>query len=289
MKFGVSSMTAPLRAVAIRAPGPSLFNADRKLWHYGERFDPSLVADEHARFADYLAHCGVEICWMTDDDLGIADAIFTYDASLVTPAGAVLMNPGKPLRRGEERLHEVFYQSNQIPVIGRIEGVAHAEAGDTLWLNDEILAVGQGGRTNGEGVQQLKAILEPHGIAVLPFDMPDYGDEEACLHLMSLVSLVDKKTALICWELMPPALYDLMVKMGFSFIEAPFDEFAETGTLSLNVLAIAPSRCVMVNCAPKTVAAITAARVDLHLINATALCIGCEGGPTCLTRPLLRA
>lgn len=289
MNFGVSSMTAPLKAVAVRAPGPALLKADRDAWHYGPQFDPARIEEEHAQFVALLEKSDVQVLKMVGDDAGIADAVFAYDASLVTPAGAVLMSPGKYMRRGEEQLHDAFYQSQSIPVIGQIEGDARAEAGDTLWLDDQTLAVGRGFRTNQLGIEQLANIVSEQGISVLPFDMPVFGGEEACLHLMSLISMVAEKTALICKELIPVALYQKLGEMDFKCIEAPYEEFISTGTLSLNVLALAPSQCVMVEGAPKTTKILQDAGIDLQLFSADALCIACEGGPTCLTRPILRS
>ena len=101
--YGVSSMTDSLRRVALRRPAEALLSADATLWHYGPSFDPQRVGDEHASLAELLETVGVEIVWMDGDDNGLADAVFTYDASLMTPKGAILMSPGKMMRAGELR------------------------------------------------------------------------------------------------------------------------------------------------------------------------------------------
>ena len=128
---------------------------------------------------------------MQDDDGGNADAVFTYDASLMTPGGAILMAPGKDKRKGEQQLHRQFYEHTAIPIIGEISGDATAEAGDTLWLDEHTIAIGRGFRTNPQGISQLKHFLKPQGIHVHVFDLPVYQGAAACLHLMSLVSLVN--------------------------------------------------------------------------------------------------
>jgi len=288
MKFGVSSMTAPLRIVAVRPPASSLINADAEKWHYGSQFDPTQVVSVHKDFVSMLENSGVDVISMTNDDYGIADAVFTYDASLLTPKGAVLMSPGKTLRAGEQLVHRKFYEAQNIPIIGEVVGDARAEAGDTLWLTDDVLAVGRGFRTNALGVAQLTNIMQQIGISVQAYDVPFYQGQDACLHLMSLISLVDTKRALVCLELVPVALHQLMLDMGFNIIAAPFDEFQVSGTLSTNVLATAPGRCIMLNGIPKTRTALENAGIEVSVFNGDALCIGCEGGPTCLTRPILR-
>ena len=155
MMFGVSSMTARLRRVALRGPGPAMLRADAAAWHYGAQFDRDQVAADHAAFAKVLETTGAEILWMNGEDRGIADSVFTYDASLMTPEGAILMSPGKPQRAGEQELHRAFYQAQGIPVIGEIGGEGRAEGGDTLWLDETNLAVGRGFRTNSAGIAQL--------------------------------------------------------------------------------------------------------------------------------------
>jgi len=288
MSYGVASMTAELRRVALRKPGASIQQADAKVWNYGPTFDKREVEAEHVAFSGLLELAGVEILWMDGDDQGNADSVFTYDASLVTPAGAILMNPGKPLRAGEQFLHREFYDAQGIPVIGEISGEGYAEAGDTLWLDEKTLAVGRGFRTNPAGVSQLESLLAPIGIEVHAFDLPVYHGAHACLHLMSLVSLVDTRVAAVTLSLLPVGLYRLMQKMEFQLIDISRDEFESSGTLSANILALAPGRCIMIDGYPDTRKALEAAGIQVIVFSGKALCVGCEGGPTCMSRPVLR-
>lgn len=288
MNYGVASMTAELRRVALRKPGVSIQQAEAQVWNYGPTFDKHEVEAEHAAFSGLLESAGVEILWMDGDDQGNADSVFTYDASLVTPAGAILMNPGKALRAGEQFLHRDFYDAQEIPVIGEISGEGHAEAGDTLWLDEKTLAVGRGFRTNPAGVSQLESLLAPIGIEVHAFDLPVYHGAHACLHLMSLVSLVDTRVAAVTLSLLPVGLYRLMQQMEFQLIDIPRDEFESSGTLSANIMALAPGRCIMIDGYPDTRKALEAAGVEVMVFGGKALCVGCEGGPTCMSRPVLR-
>lgn len=288
MNYGVASMTAPLRRVALRQPGESVQQADARAWNYGPSFDRSRVESEHAAFTGLLAESDVDILWM-DQDSDIADAVFTYDASLMTPGGAILMKPGKALRAGEQELHRNFYAQQGIPVIGEISGDGHAEAGDTLWLDMDTLAVGRGFRTNQSGIDQLAAQLVEYGISVQAFDLPVYHGASACLHLMSLVSLVDTRVAAICKPLLPVGLYQLMQNMGFDLLELPYEEYENSGTLSGNILALAPGKCIMIDGFPQTRQLLLEAGIDVRVFTGDSLCIGCEGGPTCMSRPIYRS
>jgi dimethylargininase len=281
-------MTDTLRRVAMRRPGDELLNADAAVWHYGPEFDPTRISGQHLSFSELLLSNGVEILWMDDDDLGIADSVFTYDASLMTPEGAILMSPGKRQRAGEQELHRAFYAARNVPVIGEIAGEGRAEAGDTLWLDKDILAVGRGFRTNRCGIEQLRTLLTSINVTVYEFDLPVYRGKAACLHLMSLVSIVDTKTALVCTPLLPVGLWELMHNLGFDLVDAPYAEFEESNTLSTNVLAISPGQCVMIDGYPETRSNLESSGIGVQVFDGNALCIGCEGGPTCLTRPVHR-
>lgn len=289
MMFGVSSMTTKLRRVALQRPGKALFEADRSVWHYGPTFDPDKVAGNHRAFVDLLEATGIEILWLDAEATEIADAIFTYDASLMTPQGAILMSPGKLKRAGEQDLHRSFYEANNIPIFGEITGTARAEAGDTLWLDDKTLVIGRGFRTNPAGVEQLETLMQQMGVTTHVFDLPVYLGADACLHLMSLISLVDTKKALVCLPLLPVGLWELLQDLGIQLIEAPYSEFEQSGTLSTNILATSPGQCIMIDGLPQTRSALINAGIDVQVFDGDALCIGCEGGPTCLTRPILRS
>jgi dimethylargininase len=286
--FGVSSMTATLRKVAVKKPGLSIIDADPNLWHYGEDFNPKKIPNIHKEFVKKLEESGAEVYWMPENDKGIADAIFTYDASLMTPTGAVLMSPGKALRKGEQSLHSDFYKSLGIKIIGAVEGDGCAEAGDTLWLDEKTLLIGRGFRTNQIGAKQVEEIISSMGIDVHVFDLPVYLGDAACLHLMSLISLVDTRIALVCLPLLPVRLLELLEIKGFKLIDAPYEEFKRSNTLSTNILAMAPGKCLMLSGLPKTRNALIRVGIKVEVFDGNELCIGCEGGPTCLTRPLLR-
>ena len=286
--FGVSSMVSRLKSVGMLKPMEVLKRADPNKWHYGNAFDPTKIESNYASFTKILTNLDVEILWMTPQNNEIADSIFTYDASFMTQKGAILLSPGKSLRKGEEKIHEEFYRNNNIPIIGKLSGLAIAEGGDMFWVNKETLVIGKGFRTNQNGIEQIKSILSPFNVEVVSFDLPYFKGPEACLHMMSLISIVDQKTALAYISLLPIGLLQLLEKKGYDLIEAPEDEFVSSEGLNINVLAVRPGVCIMISGFPKTKKALEKRGVTVHVFDGESLCIGCEGGPTCLTRPLLR-
>lgn len=286
--FGSQSMVAPIKRVLMRRPGPSLLAANAKEWHYGDMFNAPKAIEQYDTFASIVEGSGAEITWIEDAGDGLCDAMFTQDASLVTDHGAVLLNMGKPLRTPEPKVHKDAYIQAGVPVLGELTGTAMIEGGDFIWLNKNTIVVGCGFRSNREGIEELNTILNPYDINVIGFDLPVWQGAEACLHLMSMISPLDEKLALIYSPLMPTAFYNLLLEEGYTLIDAPAEEYLASGGLNLNVLPLQPKECVMIDGFPLTKAMMQEAGCKVHVFEGEALCIACEGGPTCLTNPILR-
>lgn len=291
--FGVSSSVAPLRKVAMRRPA-AMLSADHVRWHYAKALDPAALAQQYETFAGLVEASGAEIVWMPElDESGasddLADSVFTYDPSFAVPGGTVVLRPGKSLRRAEADLHRAFYDEVGVPVLGQIDDPGVFEGGDCFWLDATTLAVGRGFRTNQAGIDQMTEIVAPLGITIEAYDLPYHLGPEACLHLMSVVSVLDEDLALVHPPLMPTALYERMLAMGYTLLVAPPAEFDASLGLNLNVLATAPRQVIAIDGFDGTLALIREAGCEVTTFVGDELCIPCEGGPTCLTRPLLRA
>jgi len=281
-------MAGALQRVLMRSAASAMRHAKAPEWHYGPGFDPHKAAAQHEVLARLVASSGAEIEWLTDADDGLADSVFTHDPSLMTDHGAIILAMGKALRRPEPGLHEAAYISMGVPILGRIDPPGQVEGGDCVWVDANTLAVGRGVRTNQDGIRQLSDLLSPKGIEVFGFDLPLWHGEEACLHLMSVISPLADDLALVYAPLLPAAFYQMLNARGIRLIQGDAGEFHASNGLSLNVLPTAPRQVIAVAGFPKTAAAMQAAGCTVTTFEADALCIACEGGPTCLTRPVLR-
>ncbi len=286
--FGVTSMATTLERVALRRPG-AILTADATEWHYAKALDPAALTDQYDTFVGLIQDAGPEILWLDDQADDLADSVFTYDPSFMLADGAVVLRPGKSLRAGEADLHERFYTDHNIAILGRIQAPGLIEGGDCFWLTDTSIAIGRGFRSNQSGIDQFSEIAARHGVSVEVFDLPYLHGPEACLHLMSLVSPLDTNLALVHAPLMPTALFQRMQECGYELIVGPPEEFEASLGLNLNVLALGPRKLIAIDGFPKTVALIRDAGCDVTVFQADELCIPCEGGPTCLTRPIKRA
>ncbi|WP_404926015.1 dimethylarginine dimethylaminohydrolase family protein [Mesorhizobium sp. ORM16] len=286
--FGSQSMAATLRRVLMRSAANAMRDADRFAWHYGPGFNPAKAASQHAALAELVAASGAEIEWIEDKADRLSDSVFTHDPSLMTGRGALILSMGKPLRAREPSLHEETYTRLGIPILGRVEAPGQVEGGDCVWVDAHTLAIGRGVRSNQEGIQQVSNLLTPLGVSVYGFDLPLWQGEEACLHLMSVISPLADDLALVYSPLLPAPFYQMLKARGIRLVEGDAEEFAASNGLSLNVLPTSPLKVIAVAGFPKTKAAMEAAGCMVEVFEADALCIACEGGPTCLTRPILR-
>lgn len=284
--YGAQSMTAPLRRVLMRRPGPEMAAADPARWHYTSAIDLEEARGAHDAFADALRAWDVEVLYHEEPLPEHADSVFVFDPALVTDRGTLLLSMGKELRRGEEEPLARTLQACGVPICGRLEGAARCEGGDTMWLDHDTLAVGRGFRTNAEGVRQLRALLAPLGVTVLDYDLPYFTGPEACLHLLSLISPVDDDLAVAYPPLMPTAFWEELKRRGVRLLEVPEEEFARTQ--ATNVLCVAPRRVIMLAGSPVTQGLLEEAGCEVVTFPGEPLSFKAEGGPTCLTRPVWR-
>ena len=284
--YGAQGMVGRLRRVVMRRPGEAMAAADPAAWHYTGAIDLEEARRAHDAFADALRAWDVEVLYHDEPLPDHSDSVFVFDPVLVTDRGTIVLSMGKELRRGEEESLARTLQDCGVPVYGRLEGDARVEGGDTLWLDHDTLAVGRGFRTNAEGVRQLRGLLRPLGATVLDYDLPYFTGPEACLHLLSLISPVDVDLAVAYPPLMPTAFWAELKRRGVRLLEVPEEEFAHTQ--ATNVLTVAPRKCVMLDGNPVTRQLLEMADCEVVTFPGAPLSLKAEGGPTCLTRPVLR-
>jgi N-dimethylarginine dimethylaminohydrolase len=278
-------MVGRLRRVLVCAPTPGFASADPHRWHYGGRPDGARAACEHSAYVDVLSAAGVAVETLCRPPAEAADAMFTCDTSLMTDRGAVLLRMGKALRRPEVQAAASTYDRLGVPVLGELCPPATAEGGDLFWLDSATLLAGRSARTNDAGIATLADLLADDGVEVLSVDVPPPESPSACMHLGSLVSLLDIDLALVHRPLLPAGLRRLLDDRGFRLVDSAVEEYA---TLATNVLALAPRECLALDGNPQTRRRLEAAGCRVRTYPGTEISLNAEGGPTCLARPLFR-
>ena len=275
-------MTAPLREVLVKRPGAAFGRAyDDPSAGFRHPVDLAVAQREHDAFVELLASLGPTV-HVLDAETESPDLIYLFDPLLVTDHGTIPLRSGKPGRRGEEAEVEQWTSDRGIPTIGRIAGPGTVDGGDTFWLRPDLFCIGHTLRTNAIGAGQLAGIV---GGDIRIFDLPYAGGPDELLHLLSVISPVADDLAVVYLPLLPVSLWELTRDLGIRLIAVPDGEFP---TLGANVLAVAPGVVILAEGNPETAAALAAAGCEVHTYAASEIGINGSGGPTCLTRPILR-
>ena len=288
--FNGHSLTGELLRVMVCPPGNAGWDISGKAaaWReLGFQHAPDFAAaqSQHEILCGLLREGGAEVaCLPTTESLTL-DAVYAHDASLATDYGLVLMNPGKKSRVAEAQAHANFCRELGIPVFGEIGLPGTSESGDMVWLDSRTLLIGDGYRTNKAGIEQMRSLLSAKNVEVLSAPLPYGPGPSACLHLMSLMSMLDERTILIDLPWLAVEAVELLKERGFHLIEI---EYSERDTLACNVLALGQKRLIALAENARTNQRLRDAGFDVRTFPASEICINGAGGPTCLTRPLLR-
>ncbi len=291
MNFGCQSMVAPLRSVIVKNPevafrNQSFIDSQWKQLNYADRPNYEKAIQEHEALTEILRAAGAEVLFLDFDKRTGLDSIYTHDPGIITDAGAILFQTGKELRRGEGAAMEDALRDWGVRILGRIEGKGTAEGGDMVWLDQRTLLVGQGFRTNSAGIAGLHSLLDPFEIQVIEFHLPYWQGPGEVLHLMSLISLLDEDLALVYRSLLPVPLYELLHARDIKMIDVAEEEY---NTLGCNVLTLGPRDVLIVEGNPVTRGRMEQAGCKVREFSGKEIALKGSGGPTCLTRPLLRA
>jgi len=283
-------MTGELLRVMVCPPGNAGWNISGKAtaWReLGFRHAPDFAAaqTQHEILCGLLREGGAEVVTLPPTESLTLDAVYAHDASLATDYGLVLLNPGKKNRVAEAQAHADFCEQLSIPVLGKIREPGISESGDIVWLDSRTLLVGDGYRTNQAGIAQMRALLSSKNIEVLSAPLPYGPGPSACLHLMSLMSMLDEQTILVDLPWLAVETVELLKGRGFRLIEI---EYSERDSLACNVLALGRKRLVALEENVRTNRRMRDAGFDVRTFPGSEICINGAGGPTCLTRPLLR-
>lgn len=149
--------------------------------------DIDLAERQWADYCTALGTWGFETVAVPGDD-SFPDQVFVEDAVVILGDLAVLTSPGAESRRGETdavaaSLRTLGIETAALELPGTLDG------GDVLKI-DRTVYVGQGGRTNGDGIRQLRALLTPRGWTVVGVPVTKV------LHLKSAVTALPDGTVI---------------------------------------------------------------------------------------------
>ncbi len=287
-ELGPPNMCGTLRRALLIGPGSVGWEAGASWRELGYLHPPeaSLAARQHDRIRSLLVAHDVELV----EPEGCApeltpDAVYCHDASFPSRRGMILMRMGKENRRNEPAAHAGIYERCGIPVCGAIEAPGLAEGGDLVWLDERTVLAGEGYRTNAAGIAQLRGLLADDGVEVLSVPLPFGDGPRCCLHLMSLISVLDHRTMVADLRFLAVPTVRLLQERGYRFVRIAE---AERDTMAANVLALGNGALVAIAANRATNEHLREAGFEVLTYEGSEISQNGSGGPTCLTRPLVR-
>ncbi|MDP6837017.1 MAG: arginine deiminase family protein [Candidatus Marinimicrobia bacterium] len=290
MKVDCQSMIGEIKHVLLKHPKDAYIDDDhledqwRSLNYLGPPDFSKSIAD-YDHFADLLHQFDVDVHFLPPAEKTGLDSIYTHDPAVITSRGAILCNMGKDQRQGEPEAMGEFLRQMDVPILGTITGDGNLEGGDVLWLDERTVAVGEGYRSNAEGIRQFGELLGNLVDEVISVPLPHWAGPADCLHLLSFISPVDHDLAVVYSRLMPVPFRDYLLNRGMRFVEVPDSEW---DSMACNILAVAPRKIIMIDGNPMTRAVLEEEGVEVSVYDGSEISLKGAGGPTCLTRPVLR-
>ena len=280
--YGAQSMTAPLHDVVVKRPGAAFGAAyDNPAHGFLHPVDLAEAQRQHDAFCQVLADLGVRVHQL-EAETESPDLTYTFDSALVTDRGVIGLRSGKPTRQGEAAPMLEWAAGRDIPVLGQLGDGETADGGDTFWLRPDVFCIGRSLRTNMAGAARLTELV---GGDVHVFDVPYANGPAECLHLLSVISPIADDLAVVFMPQLPAGLYELLAERCVALVPVPEEEILSQGC---NILAVRPGVVVMVEGNPATQRALLDRGCEVHTFPGTEVCINGSGGPTCITRPILR-
>jgi len=290
MLYGCQSMTKQIQKVVLKHPVHAFLSEEnlKKSWekyNYLEQPNYEKVLEEYKTFERLISENVKEVLYLPESKEVGLDSIYTHDSVKITRLGSIFFNTGKKLRREEAFEMEKLLENNGVPTLGKIKSPGKMEGGDVLWIDDDTVAIGLGYRTNQEGVNQFKELTKNFIKTYIIVPMPHGEGEGACLHLMSVISMINEKLAVVYSKYMPIFFRQLLIGKGIELIEVDDNEYDYLGS---NVLALSPNKCIIVEGNPKVEKALRDNGCEVLTYPGKNLSYYGTGGPTCLTCPVYR-
>lgn len=290
MQYGCQSMVGKIETIIIKHPENAFISQENldekwKAYNYVSCPDYEKSLEEYKTFEEIIKANVENVNYLPKDDNTGLDSIYTHDTCKITSKGAIMFTVGKQLRRGETGATKNFLKSLGVPILGEISGEGTMEGGDVVWLDEKTIAVGRGYRTNYEGIRQLREMTKDIVDEFIVVELPHGDGPDECLHLMSVISMVDKDLAVVYSKFMPVSFRDKLIERGIELVEVYDEEYANLGS---NVLALAPRLCVMPAGNPKTKEKLEKAGAKVFEYAGNDISFKGTGGPTCLTLPVTR-
>ncbi|MCF2903499.1 arginine deiminase-related protein [Octadecabacter sp. CECT 8868] len=225
--------------------------------------DPLTFAAEHAAYISALRDAGCDVTLLPKDE-AYPDSVFIEDPALVLNGAAIVLRPGAETRLGEAAALRPSLVENMNNVID-LETEGYVDGGDILCTDDRVL-LGLSARTNIQGAEDLRPIVESLGYSLDVLQTPP-----EILHFKTESSLLDHETVLAT-----PALAASGAFKGLNVIETAEGEEAAANAIRVNDYVFLSAGH------PKTAEKLQAAGYTLKILNTSQAAL-VDGGLSCMS------
>jgi N-dimethylarginine dimethylaminohydrolase len=287
---GVCSEYGRLTAVLLHKPGEEIvFCAEPAAVHHLHPIDPAVMSREYDSILNTYARLGVEVVRLDSTPLNsdrnyLYNLMYCRDLFFMTPAGAIIGSMANKVRREEVLYAQRTLEALGVPILHAIEGEGLFEGADALWINERLVAVGIGNRTNMAAFAQLEAVLEQQGVTTV--SLPSH--QTRTQHLLGTVQIVDRNLALVRYEIIDPELIRFLKANGFAIVAIP-ENHEVMARQAMNIITIAPRTIVMTAGCPDTKRLYLNAGLKVAAEIEISQLINGAGGLACATGIIARA
>ncbi|AGI67804.1 putative dimethylaminohydrolase [Octadecabacter antarcticus 307] len=225
--------------------------------------DPIAFAAEHAAYISALRLAGCVVNVLPADE-SFPDSVFIEDPALVLNGTAIILRPGAASRLGEAAALRPALLENMNDVID-LSTDGYVDGGDILCTDDRVL-LGLSARTNLQGAQDLRPIVEGLGYKLVVLQTPP-----EILHFKTESSLIDAQTVLAT-----PALATSGAFNGLNVIETAVGEDAAANAIRVNADVFLSAGY------PKTADMLESAGYSVRILNTRQAAL-VDGGLSCMS------
>ncbi|NVN98077.1 MAG: hypothetical protein HXX17_02060 [Geobacteraceae bacterium] len=288
MIFGLDSEYQKLSSVLLYKPSATIANhpAPAKIQHFAAINHEKLTDELHVLIERFSAS-EVDVTLIEQpvepDDPANYNMMFCRDLLFMTPQGAILASMANSIRRGEVIHAEKALARAGIPLLHRISGNGRFEGADALWINERLVAVGVGNRTNSEAFGQIRKVLALQGVKAVLLA----STQNRTQHLLGSLQIVDRDLALVREEIISAEVMEFLANQGFRVVPIPENPEIRSRQ-AMNIVTIAPSKIFMTAGCPQTKTLYEKAGIEVAAELHISQLINGAGGLACATGTLAR-
>lgn len=288
-RYCVNSEYMPLEAVLLCRPERRIegIACPGDVLHVG-KIDYAGLAEEYEGIIKLYKTLKIKVYFIDSrkikgtDESYIFNLMYARDLFFMISKGAILSRMCFDIRRDEVKYAQRALRRIRVFIRKSIQAGATFEGADALWVNDRLVVVGTGKRTNAEGFMQVKEELRSDGVRCVSVPAP-----QGSLHLLGALQFVDSNLALVRADSINPQILDLLKRNKIKVISIP--EGPELiKKQAMNFVTIAPRTIIMPSGCPRTKKIYEKAGLKVAAeVKATGLAAG-GGGLACATGILAR-